>query len=208
MGSLDRHRRILEENGGGMSTNYIDDLIQAVARMVTPNAELLKDVLVIGGMPEATQNLRYLSYNRHTTVEKGQSCDFSAVAVINNRRATDWQLSGYPKAISRWVFSDRWTRNPLDLFINSLRCDPEMMAVLAGAQTNYTLLGILTSTDLKGTGLIKRRGQYVCPLVAVPGLDADALKAVQAFETANRIKKSALIGLPVYRKAGDPAAGI
>jgi hypothetical protein len=191
-----------------MSNNYIDHLIQAVSRMVTPNAALLKDVLVIGGMPEATQNLRYLSYNRHTTVEKGRACDFSAVAVINNRRAADWQLSGYPKAISRWVFSSRWTRNPLDLFINNLRGDSAVMAVLADAHANYTLLGILTLTDLEGSGLIKRRAQYICPLVAVPGMDAGALKTVQAFETANRIRKSALIGLPMYRKAGDPAAGI
>ena len=86
-----------------MNKNFIDELIQAVSRVVTPNAPLLKEVLVIGGMPEQAQNLRYLSYNRHTTMELGRSCEFSAVAVINNRRAEEWQLTGYPKKVSRWV---------------------------------------------------------------------------------------------------------
>ncbi|MGA6924301.1 MAG: hypothetical protein WBY88_01395, partial [Desulfosarcina sp.] len=135
-----------------MDGNFIDDLIQAVSRVVKPNASLLKDVLVIGGMPEPTQNLRYLSYNRYTAVEQGRSCEFSAVAVINNRRIETWQLTGYSKKISGWVFSTRWTRNPLDLFLNNLRCNPSVAAVLAGAASDYTLLGILSKTDLHDAG--------------------------------------------------------
>jgi len=198
----------MTENGGGMSTNFIDDLIQAVTRVVTPNISLLKEVLVIGGMPESTQNLRYLSYNRHTTVENGRSCDFSAVAVINNRRAADWQLNGYPKTISRWVFSSRWTRNPLDLFMNNLRCHPEVMAALAAATANYTLLGILTFTDPNGSGIVSRHAQYTCPVVAVPGLDGKALAIIEAFEAANCIKKSPLICLQMYHKTVRHTAGI
>jgi hypothetical protein len=190
-----------------MTKNFIDDLIQAVTRVVTPNVPLLKDVLVIGGMPEQTQNLRYLSYNRHTAMERGRSCEFSAVAVINNRRVEDWQLTGYPKKISRWVFSTRWASNPLDLFLNNLRCDPLAMMVLARASSNYTLLGILTETDLHGSGLTNRRAQYICPVVAVPGIEADALKTIQAFETANQIKKSGIVGLQFYRKTGGQMAG-
>ncbi|MBC2713464.1 MAG: hypothetical protein HGJ94_21430 [Desulfosarcina sp.] len=190
-----------------MKNNFIDDLIHSVTRVVAPNVPLLKDVLVIGGMPEKTQNLQYLSHNRDTTVARGRSCEFCAVAVINNRRAEEWQLTGYPKKISRWVFSTRWTRNPLDLFLNNLRCDPSVMAVLAGATSNYTLLGILTMTDLHGSGRTNRRAQYICPVVAVPGIDADALKTIQAFEAANEIKKSGMIGLPLYRKTGSQIAG-
>lgn len=196
-----------EPGGTRMNNDFIDDLIKAVTRVVTPNAPLLKEVLVIGGMPEPTQNIRYLSYNRHTAVERGRSCEFSAVAVINNRRAAEWQLSGYPKKISRWVFSSRWTRNPLDLFLNNLRCNPSAVAVLAGATSNYTLLGILTMTDLHGSGMMHRRAQYSCPVVAVPGIDAHALKTIQTFETANQIKKSGMIGLQLYRKSGSEMAG-
>ena len=190
-----------------MKRDYIDDLIQAVTRVVTPNTALLKEVLVIGGMPEPTQNLRYLSYNRHTTVERGRSCEFSAVAVINNRRAKGWQLSGTSKRISRWVFSTRWTRNPLDLFLNNIRCDPTVMNTLARADGNYTLLGILTLNDSLASGAVQRAGQYICPVVAVPGIEGGALETIQAFEAANQIRKSGIIGLEFYRKTGNQMAG-
>lgn len=197
----------IRNEGGRMNSNYIDDLIQAVSRVVKPNASLLKDVLVIGGMPEATQNLRYLSYNRHTTKEQARWCEFSAVAVINNRRADAWQLTGYPKKISAWVFSNRWTRNPLDLFLNNLRSDPSVMAVLAGAASNYTLLGILSMTDSQGSRLTHRRAQYFCPVVAVPGIDSTSLKTIQRFESVNQIKASGVIGLQLFRKTGRQMAG-
>ena len=190
-----------------MNNDYIDDLIQAVSRVVTPNASLLKEILVIGGMPETTQNLRYLSYNRHSTMDRGCSCEFSAVAVINNRRARNWRLTGTSKNISRWVFSTRWTRNPLDLFLNNLRCDSSVMAVLADAACHYTLLGILTMRDTHGSGLKHSTGQYICPVVALPGLDAVAMQTIQRFETANQIKKSGIIGLQLYRKTGSQMAG-
>ena len=190
-----------------MKNNYIDDLIHSVTRVVKPNVPLLKDVLVIGGMPDKTQNLQYLSYNRDTTLARGLSCEFSAVAVINNRRASEWQLSGYPKKISRWVFSARWARNPLDLLLNNLRCNPSVISALAGATSNYTLLGILTETDLQGSGLTNRRAQYICPVVAVPGIEVNALQTIQAFESANQIKKSGIVGLEFYRKTGRQMAG-
>ncbi len=190
-----------------MNKDYIDDLIQAVTRVVTPNAALLKEVLVIGGMPEATQNLRYLSYNRHCSMDRGCSCEFSAVAVINNRRARSWRLTGTSRNISRWVFSTRWTRNPLDLFLNNLRCDPSVMSVLDNAASNYTLLGILTMQDAHGSGPKQAMGQYISPVVALPGLDPAATQTIQAFETANQIKKSGIIGLQLYRKTGSQVAG-
>jgi hypothetical protein len=191
-----------------VKNDFIDDLIHAVTRVVKPNVGLLKDVLVIGGMPEPTQNLRYLSYNRHTTLEGDRSYDFSAVAVINNRRAGEWQLTGYPKKISQWVFSTRWTRNPLDLYLNTIRCDPSVMAVLAGATSRYSLLGILTINDLYHAGSSKKRAQYICPVVAVPGIDADALKTIQAYEAASQIKKSGMIGVAFYRKKGRQMARV
>ena len=189
-----------------MKRDYIDDLIQAVTRVVAPNAPLLKEVLVIGGMPEPTQNLRYLSYNRNTTIEQGRSCEFSAVAVINNRRARDWQLSGTSKKISRWVFSTRWTRNPLELFLNNLRCDPAVMAALAGSPCSYSLLGILSVNDVLSSA-VQRAGQYICPVLAVPGIEDEGLATIQAFEATNQIRKSGIIGLQLYRKTGNQMAG-
>ena len=185
-----------------MHNDFVDDLIHAVNRVVTPNIPLLKDVLVIGGMPEKTQNIKYLSYNRNVTISKGRSCEFSAVAVLNNRRIRQWRLCGYAKKVSGWVFSTRWTRNPLDLFLNRLRCDSSMMATLSQTASPYTLLGILQMTDLVGNGDKNQPVQYIRPVVALPGADADALEAIQAFESANQIQKSGLIGLEFYRKSG------
>ena len=191
-----------------MKANFIDDLIRCVTRVVTPNMTLLKDVLVIGGMPEKTQNLQYLSYNRHTTVEKGQTCEFSAVAVINNRRVGQWQLEGYAEKISRWIFNTRWTRNPLDLFLNNLRCDREVMAVLESAHSNYSLLGIVTRTDLHASGITRRHAQFIRPVVAIPGLAGRELTIIQNFEAANQIRKTGPIGLGFYRKTGRQMAGV
>lgn len=187
-----------------MGNDYINALINSVSRVVAPNVQLLKDVLVIGGMPEETQNLKYLSYNRDTTVARGRSCEFSAVAVLNNRRADHLRLTGYQQKLSRWVFSDRWARNPLDLFLNNLRCDTSIMDVLAGTTERYSLLGILTVTELTGSQMTRPPGEYICPVVALPGIDGAALAAIEAFESANRIKKSGVIGFCLYRKTGGP----
>jgi len=191
-----------------MYNDFVDDLIHAVNRVVTPNIPLLKDVLVIGGMPEKTQNLKYLSYNRNVTISKGRSCEFSAVAVLNNHRISRWKLSGYSKKVSGWVFSTRWTRNPLDLFLNRLRGDSSMMKILSQAGSPYTLLGILHMTDLVGNGDKSQPPQYIRPVVALPGADTDAMKVIQTFEAENQIQKSGLIGLEFYRKSGKQMAEI
>jgi hypothetical protein len=191
-----------------MYNDFVDDLIHAVNRVVTPNIPLLKDVLVIGGMPEKTQNLKYLSYNRNVTISKGRSCEFSAVAVLNNHRIERWRLTGYSKKVSGWVFSTRWTRNPLDLFMNRMRCDASMMAVLSQATSPYTLLGILNMTNLVGNGEKNQPAQYIRPVVALPNADADELKTIQAFEAENQIQKSGLIGLEFYRKSGKQMAEV
>lgn len=185
-----------------MNTNFIDDLIAAVGRVVTPNANLLREILVIGGMPEPTQNLRYLSYNRHSALERNRCCEFSAVATINNRRAAYWRLTGYSKTVSRWVFSTRWTRNPLDLFLNNLRCDGAVVDVLAGAAAHYSLLGILTVTERCSPRTLERQDQYISPVVAIPGITGSHLKTIQAFEAANQIKDSPMIGIRLFRKTG------
>ena len=184
MGTESKRGNGRNREAAGLKNNYIDDLIHSVTRVVEPNVPLLKDVLVIGGMPDKTQNLQYLSYNRDTTLCRGLSCEFSAVAVINNRRAAEWRLTGYSKKVSRWVFNTRWARNPLDLLLNNL-----------------------TETDLHGSGLTNRRAQYICPVVAVPGIGANALHTIQAFESANQIKKSGIIGFEFYRKTGRQMAG-
>ena len=183
-----------------MSPDFIQDLLQALTRVLTPDGALLKEVLIVSGMPEGTENLRYLGFNRQVVKENGRTLEFSAVAVINNRRAGRWKLAGRRKKLSQIVFHTRWTRNPLDLFLNNLRCDEPMMDLLGSAAGRYTLLGILTVDEIRGRGLLKRRFRSVRPVVAVAGVDEKALETIIGFEKANEIKKVRVRGLPLYRK--------
>ena len=183
-----------------MSADFIDDLLKALERVGPLDSVSLKEILILCGMPESTQNLRYLNYNRQKVAESAHNSSYSAVAVLNNRRAHHWQLHGYTKKLSRIVFSTKWTRNPLDLFLNNLRCNPLVMEILASAEANFTLLGLLQIDDIQGSGILKRRLRYVRPVVTVPGLDPPELQEVVAFEKANVIKKARVKGIALYRK--------
>jgi hypothetical protein len=184
-----------------MSHNFINDLISALDRVITPDTKLLKEILIVGGMPERTENLRYLSFNRYVHEKDNETLEFSAVAVLNNRRTANWRLEGYQKKLSQLVFSTRLTRNPLDFFLNNLRCDPELMDLIGSANANYSLLGILNIEKLEKTGLLKRKVRSIRPVVAIPGLKEDDLKKIILFENNNEIYKSKIKGMLVSRKA-------
>lgn len=173
-----------------MSANFINDILEAVLRVFKPDVSALKEVLIISGMPEETQNIRYLSYNRQVVQEDAVIKTFSAVALINNRRAAQWLLKGYSKAISQIIFSPRWTRNEMDLFINALRCSPDTVALISSTTAAYSLLGILEIEDRGHTGIFKRWSRRVRPALIIPGLDDTAQQSIAAFELANEIRKS------------------
>ena len=185
-----------------MGRDYIDELVHAIERVVTPDAASLREILFVAGMPERTQNIRYLGYNRQIITEEFRTLEFSAVAVINNRRIDRWRLTGRKKSLSQFIFSARWTRNPLDLFLNNLRCRPEMMDILAAADTDYTLLGILQLDQLLGTDVLTHNYRYIRPVVGIPNIQDDALKTVREFEAGNEMRESRITGLLLYRKSG------
>jgi hypothetical protein len=174
-----------------MGADFIDDLLQAVHRVFKPVEPSLKEILIISGMPEETQNLRYLSYNRQVVEAGAVKTAFSAVALINNRRAKQWSLKGYFRKMSQVVFNPRWTRNELDLFINALRCSPDILTLLGTARAAYTLLGILEVEEQGSAGIFKRWARRIRPVLAVPGIDDAGLKTITAFEHANEIRRSA-----------------
>jgi hypothetical protein len=174
-----------------MSADFIDDLLNAVHRVFTPDTVSLKENLIISGMPEETQNLRYLGYNRQVVDEGAARIAFSAVALLNNRRAMLWLLKGHLRKMSQLVFNPRWTRNELDLFINALRCSPDILTLLAAANAAYTLLGILEIEEHGSAGIFKRWTRRIRPVLAVPGIDDEGLKAIVAFEQANEVRRAA-----------------
>ncbi len=180
-----------------LSRDFIEDLIHGLDRVITPDVEMLREVLILSGMPRKTENLRYMSYNRHVETERNRIAIFSAVAVINNRRAEKWQLTGTWKRLSQLVFNTRWTRNPLDLFLNNLRCSPDMIGLLTASESNYTLLGILQESQLRGGGFLERKTVRIRPVVAIPDIGASSFPKVEAFEGRNEIRKMRIKGLPL-----------
>jgi hypothetical protein len=190
-----------------MGHDFICDLLDALNRVVNLDSAQIKDVLIVSGLPAQTENLHYLSYNHQVIDGKDSLMEFSAVVVINNRRADKFRLEGYQKKLSQIVFSARWTRNPLDLFLNSLRCHPAMMDLLASASANFTLMGIVQVDEIEGAGLFKRNIRRVRPIIAIPGIDSDALKTVVAFETGNEIRKTNIRGVSLSRKISRQSHG-
>lgn len=188
-----------------MSHDFIADLMNALKRVLDPDVRRLKEILIFSGMPEETQNLRYLGFNRQVVEEAGRTLEFSAVAVINNRRIGKWRLDGTARKLNQIVFHPRWTRNPLDLFLSRLRCNAQMMDLLAAAEGDYTLVGILAVAEIEGSGLFKRRYRRVRPVIAVPGIDPAAMETVAAFEKRHEIRKVKARGLPVYHRVAPPS---
>ena len=188
-----------------MGNDFIGELLDALKRVFPPDASAMRDILIVSGMPEKTENLRYLAFNRQTIKDENRELEFSAVAVINNRRVSLWRLEGYKKKVSQFVF--RWTRNHLDLFLNNLRCDPAMMDVLAASTADYTLMGILKIEARPTSGFLKRKIRRFRPVIAVPGIDENLLEKVIHFETANEIPCSLVKGLPLARKADQRVTG-
>jgi hypothetical protein len=165
-----------------MGLDFIDELLDALNRVMDLDRKLLKEILIINGMPKKSDNLRYLGFNRQIDVKGNQVLEFSAMAVINNRRADQWRLEGFRKKISKIIFFAWWTRNPLDLFLNTLRCHSQMMDILKRSQCNYTVMGGLKVSPAKSPG----PPPYVQPVIAVPGISEDDTRIISSFEIANQ----------------------
>ncbi|MDJ0811621.1 MAG: hypothetical protein QNJ02_08275 [Desulfobacterales bacterium] len=173
-----------------MHHDFIEDLLEALDRVIQPDRELLRDLLIFNGMPEDTQNLRYLSYNRQQLFEGDQTRCFSVAAVINNRRAAQWRLTGYREKLSQIVFNSRWTRSPLDIFLIRLRCQAAVIDILETAAARYTLVGIMQIEAHRSDHKWGSKRYQIYPVLGVPGLDATALATIEAFEQSTQIERN------------------
>ena len=198
----------MNRKGGKMRMvqDFVDDLIFSLSRVITLDATPLKEILIVSGMPESTENLRYLGFNQQRIVQDQRQFVYSAVAVINNRRAKMWRLQGYQKKISQLIFHTKWTRNPLDLFLNNLRCDDDMTDIMVRSTGNYTLFGLLHIRGTGGRGFIKRRYHCIRPVVGIPDLSPTHLQMVSAFEHHNEVKKT-ILGFTIVQGHIDLPSG-
>ena len=106
-----------------VSHDFIEDLIHGLDRVITPDAVMLREVLILSGMPRKTENLRYMSYNRQVETARNRVAIFSAVAVINNRRAQKWQLRARRDAAPETAACRRTPKTQPDRFQHSM--DPQ-----------------------------------------------------------------------------------
>jgi hypothetical protein len=167
-----------------MHGDFIDELLGALHRIAPLGHERLKEVLILSGWPEETQNLRYLAYNRQVLVHGGANLEFSAVAVINTRRVASWRLVGWRRTVSRLVFHPLWAaRSPMDLLLNRLRGDAGMTDLMAASRRDFTLFGILRIEPSRPAAAAGETR----PVVALPGLDPEGLARVENFESQNRL---------------------
>ena len=88
------------------------------------------------------------------------------------------------------------TRNPLDLFLNAVRCDTNIMDILKAAAFDYTILGLLQIEETQNSRLLKRKRRHIRPVLAVPGLSEEALAAIVAFEHNHEIRNTKLRASP------------
>jgi len=189
-----------------MTDNQINGLISALKREVEPDETRLKEILILSGMPEKAENLKYLGFNCHIIESDDGSIEFSAIAVINNHRVDYWRLDGLHRRLNRFLIDKRWTRNPVDIFISNLRCSPKMMNLLAASSGAYTLLGMLRYQVAQVAGERKRKVRHVRPIIAVSGIDGVGADMVAAFETANEIRTTKIKGLPFHRHVTKPGS--
>lgn len=167
-----------------MHLDFLDDILVALERVFPVDAAALKEILILSGMPEETENLRYLAYNRQVVARKGRNLEFSAVAVLNNRRVPQWRLEGFRRTVSHLIFYPLWARrNPMDLFLNTLRCNATLMNLLGASPNDYTLLGLMQVEWVQRTGSVIQTQ----PVIALPGLEGAGLDLVAAFEKHCRI---------------------
>lgn len=183
-----------------MTDDQINGLISALKREVVPDETQLKEILILSGMPEKSENLKYLGFNGHIIESDHRSTEFSAIAVINNHRVDHWRLDGLSRRLNRFLIDKRWTRNPVDIFISNLRCSSKMMNLLAESSGAYTLLGMLRYQVAQVAGAKKRKVRHIRPILAVSGIDGVGAGMVAAFETANEIRTTKIKGLPFHRQ--------
>lgn len=173
-----------------MHHDFIDDLLEALNRVIQPDKDQLRDLLIFNGMPEDTQNIRYFSFNRQRLYDGERTLIFSVAAVINNRRIDRWRLAGYREKLSQIVFNPRWTKSPLDLFLIRLRCQPSVMDILENAAARFTLIGIM-QIEGQQSGRWRRHKPYrLHPVLGLPGIDPADLTTIEAFEHANTIERN------------------
>ena len=132
------HLKVLERL---KNEKHIEELLNGLERIMVLDNLPLRQLILDSGLPDSSQAFKYLQYNQQVKHEPDRTLRLSLVVVFNNRQVDRFRLRGIKRALSQKLFA--FSKNRMDFFINSLRCEEGMMSLMAEAPHNFSLLGIL-----------------------------------------------------------------
>ena len=166
----------------------------------------LKEILILSGMPEKAENLKYLGFNCHIIESDDGSIEFSAIAVINNHRVDYWRLDGLHRRLNRFLIDKRVDAQSCGYFYQQSQVLTQNDEPAGRIQRCLHPLGMLRYQVAQVAGERKRKVRHVRPIIAVSGIDGVGAGMVAAFETANEIRTTKIKGLPFHRQVTKPGS--
>ncbi len=184
-------------------SNLAGRLIRDIERIIPPDNELFRETVVRAGAPEATQSLRYLPFNQQIHVDGDGTITLSLVVLFNNLRMERFFLSGIQEKLSRLVF--KFSFNVMDRFIRAVRLDHRLLRIMAAADGEFSIMGIVQRDEIQRKRFYKRRLRYTYPLLLIPLTDRVSRGYLIEFERRQTIEKIKISLIPLYRRGRSPA---
>ncbi len=184
-------------------SNLAGRLIRDIARIIPPDTALFHEAVIIAGAPEATQSLHYLPFNRQVHADGEVTTTLSLVVLFNNLRMERFFLSGFRERISRLVF--KFSFNVMDRFIRAIRLDHRLLRIMAAADGEFSIMGIVQRDEIQRKRFFKRRCRFLYPLLLIPIADPVSQDYLIEFERRQTIEKIKIPLVPLYRNGPPPA---
>ncbi len=183
-------------------SNLAGRLIRDIERIIPPDTALFQEAVIIAGAPEATQSMHYLPFNRQIHADGDVTTTLSLVVLFNNLRMERFFLSGFREWISRLVF--KFSFNVMDRFIRAIRIDHRLLRIMATADGEFSIMGIVQRDEIQRKRFIKRRCRFLYPLLLIPIADPVSQDYLIEFERRQTIGKIKIPLIPLYRNGPSP----
>ena len=183
-------------------SNLAGRLIRDIERIIPPDTALFQEAVIIAGAPEATQSMHYLPFNRQIHADGDVTTTLSLVVLFNNLRMERFFLSGFREWISRLVF--KFSFNVMDRFIRAIRIDHRLLRIMATADGEFSIMGIVQRDEIQRKRFFKRRCRFLYPLLLIPIADPVSQDYLIEFERRQTIGKIKIPLIPLYRNGPSP----
>ena len=175
----------------------IEQLLDDLNRVIDPDRDIFRQAIAESGLPDRSQKMKYLPFNRQVVTEPDRTTQFSLMAVFNNRMAAHYKLTGVRKTLSQRIFA--LSRNHMDIFINKMRCDGQIISLMDAADGDYSLFGMLQVDKVDRSRFINKRYRLIRPVILIPEPGPEGTSIVQEFEKQNEVRKQKRFALPFFK---------